>query len=89
MITVKRFTASWCGPCKILAPVMESLRKEYEPQGVSFETIDVDQNPDEAKAYNVSSVPTVIIESGPHQTPVRLVGVKPRTTYVAEIQRSL
>lgn len=89
MITLKKFTSSTCQPCKVLAPILESLRKEYEPKGVSFETIDVDKNPDEAKYYNVSSVPTVIIEYNPGAQPIRIVGLKPKSTYAAELQRLL
>jgi thioredoxin 1 len=44
MIKVKRFTAAWCGPCKQLAPLFEQLQSEYT--NVTFETIDVDTNPE-------------------------------------------
>lgn len=60
MITVKRFTASWCQPCKQLTPVIEQLQREIS--SVSFETIDVDASPDLALLYEVRSVPTLVFE---------------------------
>ena len=60
MITVKKFSASWCGPCKQLAPIFEQLKREVS--GVSFQEIDVDSNRTLVESANVRSVPTVIIE---------------------------
>ena len=60
MVTVKRFTAAWCGPCKQLAPLMEQIQAELTD--VNFETIDVDSNSDLAVKYNIRSVPTLVIE---------------------------
>ena len=60
MLTIKRYTAAWCGPCKQLAPTFSELQNEILE--ASFQTIDVDQNRDAAIEANVSSVPTVIFE---------------------------
>lgn len=60
MIEVKRFHAEWCGPCRMLAPVMERIKPKFE--GVSFVDIDVDTQFEEASKYSIRSVPTVIIE---------------------------
>jgi thiol-disulfide isomerase/thioredoxin len=49
MIKVKRFTATWCGPCRQLAPLFDTLKQEYP--NVSFETIDVDTSPEEVQQY--------------------------------------
>ena len=51
MIKITRFTASWCQPCKILAPIFGELQNEVS--GVSFETVDVDYNKDKASQYSV------------------------------------
>ena len=61
-ITVKKFSAVWCSPCRALAPVFESEIKPMFKEKVKFEEIDVDTNPDETIKYGVTSVPTVIIE---------------------------
>ena len=60
MLIVKRYTASWCGPCKQLAPVFDDLQNEMP--NVQFQTIDVDQNRDAVLEANISSVPTVVFE---------------------------
>jgi thioredoxin 1 len=62
MITVKKFSAGWCGPCRALAPVFEKEIKPMFSGRVNFEEIDVDNNPEEVIKYNVTSVPTVILE---------------------------
>jgi thioredoxin 1 len=78
MVKVKRFTATWCGPCKQLAPLFEQLQSQYT--NVSFETIDVDNNKEETMNYMVTSVPTVVIENN-GQLVQRYTGVQPKTTY--------
>ncbi len=82
MIKVKRFTATWCGPCRQLAPLFDTMQQEYS--NVSFETIDVDHSPEEVQQYMVTSVPTVIIEKD-GQLVQRYVGLNPKTTYVNTI----
>lgn len=52
------FYASWCGPCKMLAPILEEISKEVDVQICS---VDVDDNFDLAKSYGVMSVPTLIL----------------------------
>ena len=78
MIKVKRFTASWCQPCRQLAPLFDQLQSEYP--NVSFETIDVDMSPDPVQQYMITSVPTVIIEKN-GQLAQRYVGINPKTSY--------
>jgi len=58
MKTMKYFSATWCGPCKVFKPVMNEIAGE----GHSVQFIDVDQSPDLAQKYNVRSVPTVVVE---------------------------
>ena len=58
MKTMKYFSATWCGPCKVFKPVMNEIAGE----GYSVQFIDIDQQQDLAARYNVRSVPTTIIE---------------------------
>jgi thioredoxin 1 len=83
MIKVKRFTAAWCGPCKVLAPIFAEL--ESDIPGVTFETIDVDQNKEETMKYMVTSVPTVVIEKDGEMVQ-RYTGVQPKSTYALKIK---
>ena len=86
MLIVKRYTATWCGPCKQLAPAFEALQSEMP--NVQFQTIDVDQNKDAALEANVSSVPTVIFEK--EGIPVyRFSGVLPKSVIAGTIQKFL
>lgn len=59
-ITVIDFYASWCAPCRAFAPVYERVAGELG-DSVTFTKADVDQNPDLAKRFHVSSIPTLII----------------------------
>ena len=60
MVIVKKFSAAWCGPCRMLAPMFEQVKTGYS--NVTFENIDIDEDYDSVQKYGVSSVPTVIIE---------------------------
>jgi thioredoxin 1 len=69
------FHATWCGPCKVLSPILEELDDEIE--GVEFVKLDVDQHPQIAGQNQVMGVPTVvIIKDG--EVKDRFVGVQPK-----------
>jgi len=78
MITIKHFTATWCGPCKQLSPIMKELVNESE--GIGYQVIDVDQNPDTASRLGVRSLPTVIFEKNGTEVQ-RVIGLKPKLYY--------
>ena len=54
------FFATWCGPCKMLAPVMEEVSKDFGDKAV-FVKVDIDENIDLAKRYGVMSIPQVFV----------------------------
>lgn len=54
------FMAEWCGPCKMMAPILKQVKEELQDD-VTILKIDVDKNPQAAQAYQVMSVPTLII----------------------------
>ena len=86
MITVLRFTASWCAPCKMLAPVLQSIVEDFPT--VLFETIDVDGNPDMAEHYKIRSVPTVLVEKD-NEILQTFVGVQPKQIYINALNSAL
>ena len=69
------FHATWCGPCKVLSPILEELSSEVD--GVEFVKLDVDQHPQIAGQNQVMGVPTVVIlKDG--EVKDRFVGVQPK-----------
>ena len=60
MIEVIRFYADWCGPCKMLKPIMENVKSKSE--GVSFKSYDVDKDYEIAQKYGIRSIPVVVLE---------------------------
>lgn len=53
------FWAEWCGPCKMLTPIMEDLAKDYEGK-VIIGKVNIDENPQVASKYNIISIPTLL-----------------------------
>ena len=77
------FWAAWCGPCRMVAPIVEELAKEYEGK-ITFTKLDVDQNPKTAARYGIMSIPTLLIFR--NGEPVsHIVGFRPKE----ELKRSL
>ena len=54
------FWAEWCMPCRMVAPIVEELAKEYTGK-MKFVSVDVDANPDTAMKYNIRSIPALIV----------------------------
>jgi thiol-disulfide isomerase/thioredoxin len=59
MITLIKYYADWCAPCKAMQPAWEEAQKEFKDV-VIFQSIDVESNPQEAKKNNVRTIPTLI-----------------------------
>ena len=86
-VVVVDFYADWCGPCKIVAPIMEKLSTEYYGKA-KFTKLDVDNSPAIANQFGIVSIPTLIVFK--NGTPVeRIVGAVPAEHYRGIIERVL
>lgn len=79
------FWAGWCGPCRLIAPVIESLAAELAGSALVGK-LDVDRNPAIASRYGVRSIPTIIIFMDGMEAD-RLVGVQSREAILARLER--
>jgi thioredoxin 1 len=70
------FWAPWCGPCRMVAPIVDELSSEYDGK-ISFFKLNVDDNPKTARQYGVMSIPTLIVfKNG--QPASNIVGFRPK-----------
>src|SRR6202047_2080936 len=77
--------APWCGPCRMLAPVIDELASEMAGR-VRFAKLNVDENPATAARFNVSSIPTLLVLRGGQEVD-RIVGVQPKTEIARRLER--
>ena len=81
------FWADWCGPCKMLAPAVEGLAKDYEGR-VLVGKVNVDEEPELARRFGVMSIPTVVfLKNG--QEFDRKVGLMPADAFSAILDQNL
>lgn len=83
-LIVVDFFAVWCGPCKMLTPVFESLDDEFGAE-VSFVKIDIDNNLDIVRKYDIVSVPTMVMIKNGEEVD-RIVGFVPRDQIKSKIK---
>jgi thioredoxin 1 len=77
------FWAEWCGPCKMIAPILEEIADEHAGK-LTVAKLNVDDNPDIARRFDVMSIPTLIVfKDGSAQK--RLVGAKGKGQLLAEL----
>ena len=77
--------APWCGPCRMVAPVVEELAKEMAGR-VRVVKLNVDENPMTAARFHVQSIPTLLVLKGGKEME-RMVGVQPKSEIVRRLQR--
>ncbi|MBS7374416.1 MAG: thioredoxin [Muribaculaceae bacterium] len=82
------FNATWCGPCRMFAPTFEKMEKKYEGK-ITFQSVDVDENPDMAAQYEVQSIPTVVYIDAEGKTVDVTVGLLSEEEFDARLQKLL
>ncbi|MBI4826376.1 MAG: thioredoxin [Nitrospirae bacterium] len=86
-LVVVDFWATWCGPCKIISPIVEELATEYAGKA-AFGKINTDENPDLASRFNIRGIPTLMFFKNGKNID-QLVGAVPKATLAAKINSLL
>jgi thioredoxin 1 len=82
-VTIVDFWAEWCGPCKMIAPILEEIATEHAGK-LNVAKLNVDDNPDAARRFEVMSIPTLIVfKDG--QPVRRLIGAKGKGQLLEEL----
>ena len=77
------FWAEWCGPCKMIAPILEEIAGEYGEK-ITIAKLNVDENPQTAMEYDVMSIPTLIVYQGGAEKK-RIVGARPKVALLQDL----
>jgi thioredoxin 1 len=77
------FWAEWCGPCKMMNPVLEELKNEYPD--IIIEKINVDEDPESAKEYGISSIPTFVVFDDSGNQVKTILGAMPKPRFKKEL----
>ncbi len=85
--TLNDFWAEWCGPCKMIAPILKELAAEYDGR-LKITKLDVDENPTTAGAYGVQSIPTLILFKDGRPVE-RIIGYQPKDRLLRQISGHL
>lgn len=89
-VTLLQFSAEWCGPCKMLSPIISKLSEELKDKDVTIGKINVDENPELGTLYNVRNIPTVILfKDGQIVEDGRVIGLRTKDEYKAMIVKLL
>lgn len=81
------FWAEWCGPCRLVAPVLEEIAGE-NPDKLTIAKLNIDENPETARAYQVMSIPTMAVFVG-GEISKSIVGAKPKAALLRDLESYL
>ncbi|MGH8002874.1 MAG: thioredoxin [Brasilonema sp.] len=81
------FWAPWCGPCRMVAPVVEEIAEQYKNQ-IKVVKLNTDENPQVASQYGIRSIPTLMIFKGGQKVDM-VVGAVPKTTLANTLEKYL
>ena len=81
------FWAPWCGPCKMVAPVVSEIAQQFKDK-VKVVKLNTDENPNTASKYGIRSIPTLMIFKGGQRVDM-VVGAVPKTTLASTLEKHL
>ncbi len=81
------FWAEWCGPCRMVAPILEELAVEYEGQ-ITVTKLNVDESRETSARFGIRSIPTILFFKDGLQVE-QIVGALPKSTFKAKVQQRL
>ncbi|MBW4551384.1 MAG: thioredoxin [Aphanocapsa sp. GSE-SYN-MK-11-07L] len=81
------FWAPWCGPCRMVAPVVDEISEQYVGQ-IKVVKVNTDENPSVASQYGIRSIPTLMIFKGGQRVDM-VVGAVPKTTLATTLEKYL
>ncbi|KGF71468.1 thioredoxin [Neosynechococcus sphagnicola sy1] len=81
------FWAPWCGPCRMVAPVVDEIAQQYDGQ-VKVVKVNTDDNPSVASQYGIRSIPTLMIFKGGQRVDM-VVGAVPKSTLASTLEKYL
>ena len=81
------FFAEWCGPCKMMAPVLDEVARDYAGQ-LKVVKVDVDESQDVAAKYRIQSIPTLMVFKGGQEVD-RVVGAVPKPMLLQRVKKHL
>ena len=86
-LTLVDFWAEWCGPCRMVAPILEDLAVEYEGQ-ITVTKLNVDENRETAARFGISSIPTILFFKDGSQVE-QVIGALPKSAIKTKIQQHI
>ena len=78
------FWAEWCGPCKMVAPVLEEIATEHGDK-ITVAKVNIDENPEIARRYQIMSIPTMSVFAG-GEVVKSIVGAKPKAALLRDLE---
>jgi len=81
------FWAPWCGPCRMVAPIVDEISAQYEGQ-IKVVKVNTDENPSVASQYGIRSIPTLMIFKGGQRVDM-VVGAVPKSTLANTLEKYL